>query len=265
MKRFLGFVSLLYAGIIMYVVVTNKINNFLAPNMQIYLKIAVIPLIIIGLVMLFNNKVRYRFKTSDLVLLLPLIMLILAGNGRLTTNFANNRVLNTSTNDKTKTQEVIEESVEEISEDVIEEYDFSNPDFEVVDENYEKLSSYLTYEPAARVYEGKTVKVKGFAIKYASYIPDGYFTIGRYLISCCAADATFTGFYAQYDIDKIKSGSWYEIEGVLTKGTDNDGYDIMYIKIINIKEIDEQEQYVYPCYAYGDGTCSEVFKYDLEY
>ena len=39
----------------------------------------------------------------------------------------------------------------------------------------------------------------------------------------------------------------------------------MLIKVTNIKEIDSsnEELYVYPCYGYGDGTCSAMSKYDL--
>lgn len=41
----------------------------------------------------------------------------------------------------------------------------------------------------------------------------------------------------------------------------------MAIRIINLKEIDakEENQYVYPCYAYDNGLCAETKKYNLEY
>lgn len=40
----------------------------------------------------------------------------------------------------------------------------------------------------------------------------------------------------------------------------------MYIKVINIKEISskDEEQYVYPCYAYDSGSCEAISKYDLD-
>ena len=98
-------------------------------------------------------------------------------------------------------------------------------------------------------------------------MPDGYFAIGKYAISCCAADAGFTGFIAKYDNSKITADKWYEVEGILEKGKDKEGYDIMYIKVINSKEISSkgEEQYVYPCYAYDDGSCEAMSKYNLEY
>ncbi len=39
----------------------------------------------------------------------------------------------------------------------------------------------------------------------------------------------------------------------------------MYIKVIYLEQIDssKEEQYIYPCYAYDDGKCEAVSKYDL--
>lgn len=55
--------------------------------------------------------------------------------------------------------------------------------------------------------------MREFALKKASYLPYGYFALGKYAMSCCAADAGFTGFIAKYDNSKIVSDKWYEIEG----------------------------------------------------
>lgn len=286
-KRYLGIICILYSGIFGYVIFFNKLKFYLAPQMQIYIKLSLIPMIIIGLVMLFNNKVHYKFKISDLVLLLPLVLLIFAGDGRLTSDFASNRTTNlnienrtksddtsngqeesknkeTKENDKKEIEEVKEESNQE---DLSETYDFSNVDFDIVDASYNDLSNYITFYPKADKFKGQTIRVRGFAIKKAYYLPDGYFAIGKYAISCCAADAGFTGFIAKYDNSKITADKWYEIEGILEKGKDKEGYDIMYIKVINIKEISSkgEEQYVYPCYAYDDGYCEVMSKYDLEY
>lgn len=290
MKRYLGIICLLYSGIFGYVVFFDKLKMFLAPQMQIYIKLSIVPMLLIGLVMLFNNKVHYKFKISDLVLILPLILLIFAGDGRLTASFASNRTTNLNTENRTKTEvketdkqeekknveskenEKTEEKQQEVKEEIkveehTESYDFSNPDFDIVDASYSELSNYITFAPKADKFKGQTIRVRGFALKKASYLPDGYFAIGKYAISCCAADAGFTGFIAKYDNSKITDDKWYEVEGVLEKGKDAEGYDIMYIKVINIKEISskDEKQYVYPCYAYDDGACKAMSKYNLEY
>ena len=197
------------------------------------------------------------------MLILPLVLLIIAGDGRLTASFASNRTTNLNTEKRTKSEEKVETKKEEI----IESYDFSNVDIDVIDASYVDLSNYITFSSKAEKFESQTIRVRGFALKKASYLSKGYFAIGKYAISCCAADAGFTGFIAKYDNSKITKDKWYEVEGILEKGKDADGYNIMYINVINIKEISstEEEQYVYPCYAYDGGYCEAIQKYNLEY
>ncbi|MCR4580979.1 MAG: TIGR03943 family protein [Bacilli bacterium] len=290
-KKYLGIICLLYSGIFGYVVFFDKLKNFLAPQMQIYIKLSIIPMLIIGIVMLFNNKVNYKFKASDLVLILPLVLLILSGDGRLTASFASNRTMNFNTENRTKAEVkekskeeskketvavtkpavIKEEKQEEIKPIVVEEqkptYDFTNPYFNVIDETYSDLANYLTFASKADKYQGKTIKVKGFVLKEMALLTSEYFALGKYNISCCAADAEFTGFIVKYDRNKVKENGWYEIEGILEKGVDSEGYNIMYINVVNIKEVDakSEEQYVYPCYAYDEGLCAATAKYNLEY
>ena len=262
-NKYLGLICLLYAGIIGYVWFFNKLKYFLAPQMQLYIKIAFFPLIIIGLVMLFS-KGKNKFKISDLVLILPLVMLIICMDGRLTLSLANNRMNVKNLEGKQKVT-LIEEK-EEIDLNSIE-YDFSNVDFDVKDQTYDDLSNYITFIPGAKVYKGKTIRLRGFTTMHASYIPEGYFAIGKYVISCCVADATYSAFIVKLDNQNVKHNHWYEIEGVLFPSVDGQGYEIMAIKIVNIKEIDgnNEEQYVYPCYAYDNGECAETQKYNLNY
>ena len=259
MKRFLGFICLIYAGIIIYVKVFNKLNNYLAPNMQMYILLSIIPLIIMGLVIILNNKIDYNFKVSDLILLLPIVMLIISGDGRLSISLANNRSISFKSSKKI---EKIEDDVIEEDKDEDKEYDFSKVDFDVKDESYTMLVDYLTYGDNNYKYIGKTVRIRGFTVMKNNFIPKGFFAIGKYAVSCCAADASYIGLISKYD-KEVKDNTWYEMEGVLKKGKDKEGINILYLKIANIKEIKEEEQYVYPCYVYGDDKCSEVGKYNL--
>ena len=277
-NKFLGIICLLFAGIIIYVWCTDSLKNFLAPNMHIYLKVSAISLIIIGLIILLS-EFHYKFKILDLVLFLPLIILIIAGDGRLSTEFANNRssniavknVYNKETKKEDKKDETIEDKKEEKKEETIletkQEYDFSNPFFDIQDDNYQDLANYLTFNQNALEFEGKTIRVRGFISNQSEYLPSGYVGIGKYGVSCCTADASFTGFIITVGDNDIKENNWYEIEGVFEKATTNVGESFLSIKIINIKEIDSssEEQYVYACYTYGDGSCSAVKKYNLKY
>ena len=262
-NKFLGIICILYSLIILYTLIFDKLKNFLAPNMQIYIKISIIVLLFIGIVILFSNHNHYKFKMTDLILFLPFIMIILCSDCKLTNNIASNRM-----NLKTVKEEVKEEITEEEKvEEIIYDKDNLTIDFDVIDENYYSLADFISF-PGAKYnqYENKTIKVRGFTMKEGNYIPNGYFTIGKYTITCCAADAEFAGFYVKEEDFDIKDDSWYEIEGVLEKSR-YQGINIMTIKIINIKEIDSfsEELYVYPCYSYGDGSCKEFTKYNLKH
>ena len=272
MKRFLGFICILYSLIISHVWIFNKLNNFLAPNMQIYIKISLFIMIFMGLILLLNNKVDYKFKISDLILILPLIMLISSGDGKLTTTLANNRMTNYKIEEKIEEEKTKEEDKkieeEKIKEPNIEEqYDFSNPYFDITDETYGTLANYITFEKKSSKYIGKTIRLKGFAIKDESYLPEGYFAIGKYEITGCAAHASFAGFIAKYDTNKIEKDKWYEVEGIIEASNNNSNGIKSIINVINIKEVNDksENQYVYPCYSYGDGSCSSIMKYNLEY
>ena len=264
-KRFLGIVSILYALIILYVWINGSLSNYLAPNMQIYLKISFIPLLVMGISSLIKAPEHYHFKISDLVLLVPIIFLIISGDGRLSTTLATNRMSSFTSESKqdVKSSEPKKETIEK-KEEII--YNFDNVDVNVVDENYSVLADYITFITKAKDFMGKTIKLRGFAIIEGDYIPKGYFAIGKYMISCCAADAEFTGFIAKSN-ENIKNNAWYEIEGVIEEYTGSDEYIVMTIDVKNIKEINEkaEEQYVYPCFNYSDGKCSEVAKYNLDY
>ena len=289
-KKFLGIICLLYSGLIIYILASDKIKNFLAPQMQIYIKIALILLLIVGIIVILNDDKHYKFKITDFVLLLPLIILLLAGDGRLSSSFASNRTNNLGMDNKFETKEVTpDEPKEEIKEEVKPEdkkekkkeekkevpkeeqpkktYNFSNPDIDVVDSNYNELSNYITFEPKAEKFTGQTIKVKGFALLNSNVLPDGYIALGKYVISCCAADASFTGFVVKNDGNQLIDDKWYEVQGVLEKGKASNNQDIMYIRIINAKEINDmdEEVYVYPCGAYDNGECKTVMKYNLEY
>lgn len=275
MKKFLGIICFTYVGLILYVWIFDKLKCFLAPQMTIYIKLSAIPLLLMGLVLVFNKHLHYKFKITDLVLLLPIAMLILSGDGKLSLKFASSRIdtsgLMQRKNSAKKSDVKKEENKEKVEEEKEEEKTptvetIEDIYFDVNDQSYNVLVSYLTYTPAAHKYENKTIRVRGFSLKKI-YLPGDYFMVGKYLISCCAADASYNGFIAKYDPNLVKDNTWYEIEGKLKIGKDSEGYDFMYIDVINIKEIDSksEEEYVYPCYVYDNGACSEVNKYNLEY
>ena len=252
-NKFLALVCFIYSLLILFVWLSGSLNNFLAPNMQMYLKLSIIPMVIMGIVIILN-KIHYKYKSTDLVLLLPIIMVFLAGDGNLTITLASNKINRVKNND--------EEIIEYVPED---NYDFDNVYFDVKDETYSYLANYITYMTGAKKFVGKTIRVKGFSIDYSDFLLDGYYAIGKYAITCCAADAEIAGFIIKTD-EKIKQNEWYEVEGVLEQAKDNEGYNIMVINVINIKKSNpDKTQYVYSCETYGKDACKELQKYDFEY
>lgn len=265
MKKFLGIVCFVYASLIVFIWLKGDLNNYIAPNMQMYIKGAVIPLIIIGIVLVVN-KINYKFKISDLVLLLPLLLIMFSGDGNLSINVA--KVKATAKN-RTKTEVVDNDPNKDKDPIDIEPANTQIDDFyfEIEDSNYSYLADYITYIPGAKKYAGKTIKAKGFAVDYSEFLTDDYFTFGRYMITCCAADAEYTGFMVKYPKDKIEYGKWYEVEGYLEQGKDSEGYDVMIINPTSIKEVKQGDSnnYVYSCDTYGKKACDDLLKYDLEY
>lgn len=259
MKRFLGIVCLIYDSIIIYTIITDKLKYFLSQTLQIYIKLSIVPLLILALILLLNKNISYKFKKSDLILLLPLLMIFLCGNAKFEVSLANNRILN---NNSMVEEEVdIQEEIELDNKYV--DIDFTNVDFDIVDEAYSYLTNYFLTTKYASNHIGQTIRYRGFVVN-SKYVPKGYFAIGKYEISCCAADASLVGFISKYN-KTLTDGKWVEVEGVL-QNTKYNGKDIVVVDIINIKEIDDQneELYVYPCYSYDDeGSCKAIMNYTL--
>ena len=277
MKKFLGIVCFIYASLIMYVWLRGTLDNYIAPNMQIYIKLSIIPFIVIGLVLVLNNKINYKFKVSDLVLLLPILFVFLSGDGVLSVSVAkvkattknrtkievtDNTNTNTNTNTNIDQNPNTNTNTNNDKSDTIEDFYF-----DIEEKYYSYLADYLTYMTGARKYVGKTIKAKGFAVDYSDYLTDEYFAFGRYMITCCAADAEFTGFMVKYPKEKIEYGKWYEVEGYLELGKDSEGYDVMTINPTSVKEVKQSDSndYVYSCNTYGDKACEELQKFELEY
>ena len=266
-NKFLGLICLLYSIIIIYVWFFGYLDNYLAPNIQIYLKISLIPMIIMGIFFIFMNF-PYKFKLSDILLLLPLIMIICAGDGNLSTALASNKMMKINRQGNKSLNEVVNKNINNNDIKVIEneKKDEEEIFFDVQDSVYSYLADYITYMSGSKKFIGKTIRVRGFVVDYSEYLADGYSAIGKYSITCCAADAEFAGFVIKYDFSKLKVNSWYEVEGVLELAKDAEGYDIVVINPKSVVQIfSNEKQYVYSCNNYGDGSCSDLLKYDFEY
>lgn len=265
-KKIITIVCMLYAGLILYVYFMGYLSHFLAPKMHKYILSAALILLFIGLVALINKKFTYQFKLIDLILFLPIIAIFFAGTGKISLSLAKNRSNNFSMANKKASQVEDNTAKKEPSDNSYSQYDFTKVDYDVVDAAYSSIVDYLSNTDGVKNATGKTIRIRGFTVKKADYITPGYFAIGKYNISCCVADASVYGLLVDYDLSKIEDNGWYEIEGVLEKVTNKWGYETLAIKAVKVTEIDKNSEqlYIYPCYAYDNGSCSVLDNYDLK-
>ena len=278
-KKYLGLICIIYSLLFLYIFIKGNMGNYLAPQMHKNIIISMIILFVIGIVVLFSKKFDYKFKISDLILLLPILLLFFAGDGRLTTTLASNRTssfdsvskANNKKDDKVSDNNNLHEVPvvpEEVKNNTVTKTDSTTVvDYDIVDEVYSVIADRITFTSHPEKLIGKTIRVRGFVLLNNEMFSKEYFAIGKYFVSCCIADSSFGGFVAKYnDMSIIKDNGWYEIEGVLNVGKSEFGTDMVYIDVKSIKTIDEKKEqlYVYPCYSYGDGSCSALDNYDIE-
>lgn len=268
-KRFLQVIIFVYILIIFYLKISNKLNNFLNPTIQTYLIIAGIIFLFI-LILTIKEGVKYNLKLLDLVLLIPIIAVILSGDGRLNESIALNRGSNLVLKNSVQKNKEIE--LEEIKEkDKIKDKENKKEkskkenkqiDFEIEDDIFQYLADKIVYTENPDKIIGKTIKVRGFYKKDISSFSEKYSAIGKYLISCCAADSTFIGFVIDTEDMSLEDNLWYEIEGELERA-EYDQLSIV-IKPSKITKIDgkNEEIYIYPYYSYNNGSTEKVDKYD---
>lgn len=70
-----------------------------------------------------------------------------------------------------------------------------------------------TYNTDLSFYEGKQVDLVGFVYS-PEFLPEQYFIIARFVIRCCAADATPIGLVVKYDWQSnFKQDEWVRVKG----------------------------------------------------
>ena len=117
----------------------------------------------------------------------------------------------------------------------------------VNDNNYVQMLNYFSQNPEG--VEGSTVRIRGFSVKDTQYITDGYFALGKYIISCCVADAGVFGILVE-NMDTVNDNSWYEIEGTLKVIEDKYKQKTIAIVPTNINSISSENMYIYENYNF---------------
>jgi putative membrane protein len=95
-------------------------------------------------------------------------------------------------------------------------------------------------------YAGKEISMLGLVYKEPSMRND-QFALGRYVITCCSADASFAGFLCEYkNAGDIKEGNWLTIRGTLKVGQYEGGeIPVILISTFNTADREPENPYVY--------------------
>ena len=99
----------------------------------------------------------------------------------------------------------------------------------------------LNVYPEPDAYKGQEVNVEGFVIQSPT-LPDGYFTIARFVITCCAADVYPVGLPVKLAEGQspYASDTWLRVQGQMTTETLSEQRQLV-IAADQLAEISEPE------------------------
>jgi putative membrane protein len=95
-------------------------------------------------------------------------------------------------------------------------------------------------------FEGSEIQLIGFV--YHNEEPEtNHFMLGRYVVTCCVADAFAVGFNIEWPQSaSIADNQWVEITGIIDS-IDSNGQKPLHIRAYSVTEIDPlQQPYLYP-------------------
>lgn len=246
MKEKLLGIYFIIMGLMIYILYfVGYLNNFLASKMIVFSLITGVIFLISGILILCNKIRNITLKKDSLLLIVPVIMIFVAGNGELSLELAKKRANNLALTGVSSTQSFTDTESDVVlnnNEEVL---------YELNDSNYVITLNKL-YENIDNI-EGSKIIIRGFTIKDTSVITAGYFIIGKYIVSCCVADAGVVGILVKEELISVNDNEWYEIEGVINVIEDNTGSKTIAITPTTIESIESENMYVYQTYAFLQG------------
>jgi uncharacterized repeat protein (TIGR03943 family) len=99
----------------------------------------------------------------------------------------------------------------------------------------------LQVYPEPDAYAGQAVKIQGFAV-HPTQLPNQYFLLTRFAITCCAADAYPISLpikLRQGDRQSYKVDQWFEVEGVMISETLGEGNRQVVVDATSIRPINQ--------------------------
>lgn len=196
-------VSLSYGILFLYLVFSDKILKYLHPRMEKFVLAAGIVLIIAGIYCLKDIKKNIYMKVplfSFSVFLIPLIAGLLIDPSDIAGTISASRGM----------------SIQQLNPGDMK-ADFTDKDGNIYinSENY----IYAMREIYSNIgeYEGRRIEVEGFVFRN-EYMGPSQMVVGRYIITCCIADASLFGYLTEGDgIGDIPENTWVKVKGKLGK------------------------------------------------
>ena len=249
-KQFKRLIILSYAIIMFFVVFSGLISKFVHPRMIPYIITCGIILLVFFVTDIFNKKeVNNKFVKSDIIYVLPIILILFINNGNLSANVISNKGINVGKSsaeksDLDKALEIAKKSDDaELQDKINETKPIEIKKLVMDDSNY--IQTIIDISDDVDSYIGSEISFDGFVYRDES-IANNDFVVGRLAISCCTADAQLFGYLCKYkDQEQVKNDDWVNITAKI-EATTYEGKEIPYLNIVQVRKIDKpKDEYVY--------------------
>lgn len=241
-----GLLYLILGICCVYLIVTGRYLNYIAPRYELLLGISSVALILGGLATVIWAPSRYYKHNwrSIVPIIIPVVLLIVPPVLVPTTGVQGAARINDDKNNFDFTNDAIGEVITVNSES--KEPGISKDKKEIV------LNSDNFYQTIVKVgsnvdqYKDYTVYMTGYVNRDDNTLKSNEFTISRMAMSCCIADVAPIGMTAhKADGDSLANEQWVSIEGKVST-RDFHGRQQPYVEITKIKSAEPILGYVYP-------------------
>lgn len=230
----------------MYLIVTGRYINYVAPRYELLMLISSITLIIGGVAAIYwapSHYYKHNWK-SIVPIIIPIVLLIVPPILVPQTQVQGAARINDDTNNFNFTNDAIGEVITVNSES--KEPGIAKDKKEIVLNSDNFYQTIVKVGSNAEQFKDYTVYMTGYINRDDTTLKSNEFTISRMAMSCCIADVAPIGMTAHTpEGDSLQNEQWVSIEGKLTT-RDFHGRPQPYIEIQKIKTADPILGYVYP-------------------
>ncbi|MEN6412911.1 MAG: TIGR03943 family protein [Veillonellales bacterium] len=235
-----------FMGLLLWLIHTNQLTLYINPKFSVLVETAGYLLFPLGVAQMlsiiqpipFLNS-PHRHNHASRLLYLPFIAILalafLLPNNTLNANLVNNKGLNSQLTAPAPGYELPRPLAAKLRRYSL---------IEVTDRDYAEIINELQF--FSQEYLGKEITMTGFVFRPPG-ITKNQFSLVRYVIVCCTADALPYGVLCECkNGEKFKDGTWLSIKGVIQQSNYEDKV-VPAIKITSLKQVKEpQTPYVFP-------------------